>query len=335
MEFSHGVYVKYVDMVMATLDMVYGGKEEVESGVFSMEHVLDPGTGKNLVHFLGSALGKVSEIYKENLAKGRSEDGQRLRTIATKLCSAMDRSSVKYTISTLYAATFEIYLDQEEISKAAKQRVVEDTVYIIDDLIQGIYSKVEEQAKAGNQDSEQTLERIRKVILKAVGYLAEVYLENKEYEKARSSIEFCFGLCEEKSDEELNSFIALFKYYLKLDRGEDVLNLINTIVEHPKLDSEGIAIILSITLKYKKYEEGSLFGRNVFKMNSDKKLLNSANERERCIILFLDNVRCLLQKKDNSSSLAQGIILYVQNSLNDILKLSEMTVDTLKCIWDI
>jgi Trp operon repressor len=69
----------------------------------------------------------------------------------------------------------------------------------------------------------------------------------------------------EKSEEELSTFITLWKYYLKLNREEDVLNLIATLTEHEKLDEEAVAIVLSTAIKYGKFEEGALFGRSVFK----------------------------------------------------------------------
>ena len=57
-----------------------------------------------------------------------------------------------------------------------------------------------------NSDSQLSviLEKVRKISLKAIGYLSELYLENKNYEKSRLSIEYCFGVVKEKTVEELN-----------------------------------------------------------------------------------------------------------------------------------
>jgi hypothetical protein len=41
----------------------------------------------------------------------------------------------------------------------------------------------------GNKELENIISRINKISLKAIGYLAEVYLE-KDYEKARLAIEY-------------------------------------------------------------------------------------------------------------------------------------------------
>jgi hypothetical protein len=59
-------------------------------------------------------------------------------------------------------------------------------------------------------------------------------------------------------------------------------------------------------------------------------IFKDPDERERCIILFLENILNLLLKEDHTSNLAQGIILYIKNSLSDILKISKLTVDCLK-----
>lgn len=149
---------------------------------------------------------------------------------------------MKYVFSTLYKVSFDIYQDlgsDSELNltnstlKSIKAIYVEDTVYI-GELI---WSHITED--------------LSKIGLKAIGYLAEVYLEKKEYEKARQSIQYCFSICSEKSDEELNSYITLLKYYLRLNQDDYVLNTITSIVDHPKLDSESVNIILSTTLKYK------------------------------------------------------------------------------------
>ena len=64
-------------------------------------------------------------------------------------------------------------------------------------------------------------------------------------------------------------------------------------------------------------------------------LFKGEDERERWVILFLDNILSLLQTEEYNSTLAQGLVLYVQNSLGEILKMSILTVDWLKCVWDI
>jgi hypothetical protein len=177
-----------------------------------------------------------------------------------------------------------------------------------------------------------------KTALKAIGFLGEIYLETMEYDSARECIEYWMRRASEKSEEELSTFITLWKYYLKLNREEDVLNLIATLTEHEKLDEEAVAIVLSTAIKYGKFEEGALFGRSVFKWGRSG-IWKEAREGERWVILFFEWVLWVLQSHNNSqitdSPLSQGILLYIENSLPSILSICPLTSSVHKPMWDL
>jgi len=233
--------------------------------LFKWENAFEPSTLKNLTHYLGTSLGMLSKHYSklwENKQVTKlAEISRAVKDTCKMLILHTSRTSVKYTFSTLYTVSFDIYQEQDNEfefasvssnQKSIRATFIEDTIFV-GELIKGSITHLRDIHSQGEGGKEITsiIEKVNKVSLKAIGYLAEVYLESKEYEKARLSIEYWFSIGSEKSEEELNSLITLFKYYLKLNREEDVLNIINTIVEHPKIDSETVAIVLSTTLKYK------------------------------------------------------------------------------------
>lgn len=139
-----------------------------------------------------------------------------------------------------------------------------------------------------------------------------------------------------------------------------MLNIISTLIEHPNIDTETVSVLLSSTLKYKKFSDGVILGRSIFKLDSIKLIMENEDERERCIILFLENLLGVLQMEANHSgndeNREKSTLNYnckgesfdnfelmnsslnsisLQNSLEDILDLSTLTIDFLKCFWDI
>ena len=126
--------------------------------------------------------------------------------------------------------------------------------------------------------------------------------------------------------------ITLLKLYLKLDK-QDALDIISTNVEHPKLSWESVCIVLSTALDLSKLEEGAMFGCSMFRTR--KTVIEHDDGRERCVMLFFDNVLALLQSSKFAGPLAQGIVIYFQNWLGDILRMSMLSLDCVKCVWDI
>ena len=252
--------------------------------------------------------------------------------------------TLKYIFTTLYSTLFKIYQD-----KSPNEICLNDSIFV-GNLIRDEFVKVnqEHQSNSNNKQLESTIQKISKITMKTCGFLAEIYLENKDFENSRLTIEKCFSMWSEKTVEELNSFMTLLKYYLKTNKEDDALNLVNTIVEHEKIDYESTMIILSTTLRYKNYEIGALFGRNLLKISkqyTNKNIFISKEEKQRFTILFLENALNLVKSDDCDSNLAQGIILYLQNSIWEILTFAwldfeqvsdfSVTLDLIKLVWEI
>ncbi|CAI2368615.1 unnamed protein product [Moneuplotes crassus] len=334
-------------------------------GIFQAENILEPAELKNLIYYLCTSFKLLCRHHTQAFKANQEKRLQKISSFlvqtsqfCTLLCS---KSCLKLILSSLYLVAFEIYQSSSENSIPHSESLAlecsKDSIFHCE-LIKHFFNYIKSTCEA-DQDPELTsmLKKIQKISVKGVLFLSELYLSIKNFEKARMSIEFCFQTVSDESIEQLNCSISLFKYYLMLNKNEDVLN-ISTLIDHPMLDAEIIAILLSITIKYKKCSVGVLLGRSIFKLQNIEKILSVEKSREKCIILFLENLSGLLKmelkeskeseienhqeeenpdKNRDTDELLKSSLnsISLQNSFEDIITLSCLTLDCLKCCWDV
>ena len=90
----------------------------------------------------------------------------------------------------MYSTLFKIYQD-----KSPNEICLNDSIFV-GNLIRDEFIKVnqEHQSNSNNKQLESTIQKISKITMKTCGFLAEIYLENKDFENSRLTIEKCFSM---------------------------------------------------------------------------------------------------------------------------------------------